>query len=217
MNNFVCELNANVDERKYCYWKWHLQMGLCKYVLHLYRYKHIAMNRFASSQANLYHVIMFLPLPTGGTNTAYAVCIHIDLTTHFGTKRSRKFTFTFGFAKLPLSTWNLLNVVIRIGMLVKLTNKSMLACEFQLILSSNIYTYIFLCICVCVCVCVCWSYEQEYKNSNCVSSTRIWNQISEYRGNNNFTVFRNTLRTGILCHNKYKLKWTTLQCSHFWK
>ena len=79
-------------------------MGLCKYVLHLYRYKHIAMNRFASSQANLYHVIMFLPLPTGGTNTAYAVCIHIDLTTHFGTKRSRKFTFTFGFAKLPLST-----------------------------------------------------------------------------------------------------------------
>ena len=29
-------------------------------MLHFYRYKLIAMNRFASSQANLYHVSMFM-------------------------------------------------------------------------------------------------------------------------------------------------------------
>ena len=58
---------------------------------HFYPYKHIAMNRFASSQANFnfYHVSMVLALRIGGTNTAYAVCIHIGLK-HFGTKGIRK-------------------------------------------------------------------------------------------------------------------------------
>jgi hypothetical protein len=74
------------------------------YMLHFYPYKHIATNRFASSQANFYHVSMFLALRRSGTNAAYVVCIHIDLRTHFETKRIRIFSFTLGFTKLPLPT-----------------------------------------------------------------------------------------------------------------
>ena len=66
-------------------------MELFKYMLHFHPYKHIAMNRFPSSQANFYHVSMCLALRIGGTNRGYAVCIHIDLTTHLGNKRIGKF------------------------------------------------------------------------------------------------------------------------------
>jgi len=45
-----------------------------------------------------------MALRRGGTKRDYAVCIHIDLTTHFGTKLTRKLSFTLGFAKLPLPT-----------------------------------------------------------------------------------------------------------------
>jgi len=65
----------------------------------------------------------------------------------------------------------------------------------------NVYVFVYVYV-VCVCVCVCWSYEQEYKHSNCVSSTRITKQISEYRGNNIFTVFGNILRRDILCYTR---------------
>ena len=73
------------------------------FVLNFYPYKRIATNRFV--RANFYHVSIFLGLRRSGTNRAYVVCIHINLTTHFGTKRIRKFSFTLDFAKLPLPTW----------------------------------------------------------------------------------------------------------------
>jgi len=79
-------------------------MEIFKYMLHFYPYKHIAMNRFPSSQANFYHVNLFLASRLGDNNRAYAVCIHIELTTHFGTKRIGNFSFNSG---LPNSHYQL--------------------------------------------------------------------------------------------------------------
>jgi len=154
-------------------------MELFKYMLRFYPYKHIAMNRFPSNQANFSHVSMVLVLRLGGNNRTYAVCIHTYLTTHLGNKRIGKFLFTFGFTKPQLSNWDLLNVVIQTGMLVKLTNKSMLYTQrFKQHVTSNwfclpiyIYVYLFIwinifiymcwvcicfmCVCECACACVC--------------------------------------------------------------
>ena len=171
-------------------------MELFKYMLRFYPYKHIAMNRFPSNQANFSHVSMVLVLRLGGNNRTYAVCIHIYLTTHLGNKRIGKFLFTFGFTKPQLSNWDLLNVVIQTGMLVKLTNKSMLYTQrFKQHVTSNwfclpIYIYIYIClfiylnkyiylyvlsmymfyvcvwVCVCVCVCVCMCVCVEVTNKN---------------------------------------------------